>query len=208
MKNILFFVFAFSVSQSFSQDSLIPKIEWEGVLDSTNQYVDLLKVKDNNSLIVKWSITGDQEIGSSTNYVVFLNNRKVKKYFIYNLRTETLKPKINRKKIKKREYEFYWALLNKCILEKKLHIEESQLNIERRRSAKEIDKENGTILEIIEGGVSHGSDYHFNIFQGKKYITFHSFAPEYYIEEKFPGFEERQKLVDLMNEFQDLIDLY
>ncbi|MFT5149280.1 MAG: hypothetical protein ACI86P_001969 [Flavobacteriales bacterium] len=87
-------------------------------------------------------------------------------------------------------------------------MEESQLNIERRRSAKEIDKENGTILEIIEGGVSHGSDYHFNIFQGKKYITFHSFAPEYYIEEKFPGFEERQKLVDLMNEFQDLIDLY
>ena len=104
------------------------------------------------------------------------------------------------KRIKKKEDQYYWSHLNNCIEENKYKIEKSKLNITEKKG-----EEEGTVITKV---ISDGADYSFWICQGKDYIAYGSYEPKSFIEDKFPGWKERQKLVDLMSGFEKLTKKY
>ena len=193
----MFLVFS---GNSFSQDFKIPKIDWEGKTETENNYVELLKLKDMNSLIVKIGYSSYWTKGQNSEFIVYQNDGKVKRFVVYQPSSPELKTKIKSKRIKKKEYQYYWNHLNNCIEENKYKIDKSKLNINEKKG-----EEKGTVITKV---ISDGADYSFWIYQGKNYIAYGSYSPESFIEDEFPGWEERKKLVDLMQGFEKLTKKY
>lgn len=175
-------------------------MDWHGQTETENVYIDLLKLKDRNSLIVKVGYSSYWSKGINSEFIVYQNDGKVKRYIVYQPNSTDLKTKIKRKRIRKSEYSYYWDFLNECVKNDKLEIDKSQLNINQKEG-----KEKGT---VIVKSISDGADYHFQITQGKNYIAYGSYEPKSFIEDKFPGWKERQKLVELMNGFEKLTQKY
>ncbi|WP_179320522.1 hypothetical protein [Winogradskyella helgolandensis] len=199
-KNLLILLFLTLVGKSFSQDFEIPKIEWEGITETENNFVELLKLKDKSSLIIKIGYSSYWTKGQNSEFIVYLNDGKVKRYVVYQSNSTKLKTKIKRKKIKKKEYKYYWNHLNDIIEGNKYVIDKSKLNITEKKG-----EEEGTMITM---SVSDGANYSFRICQGNNYLAYGSYSPESFIDGKFPGWKERQKLVDLMNGFEKLTEKY
>lgn len=198
MKKIILYLLVFIPVICFSQNWVIPTIDWHGQHESENKYVDLLKLKDTNALIVKIGYSSYWTKGVNAQFIVYQNDGQVTSYVTFQPKSTELKPKIKRKKIKKKEYQYYWDYLQKCAKEKMFEIDETKLNITQKEDEKE-----GTI-EVLN--ISDGTNYQLEICLGKNYISYHSYSPKNYIENEFPGSEERQKLIDLMNGFEQLLE--
>ncbi|WP_299626886.1 hypothetical protein [uncultured Tenacibaculum sp.] len=199
-KNLLIILFLTLVGKSFSQEFKIPKIEWEGKTETENNFVELLKLKDKSSLIIKIGYSSYWSKGQNSEFIVYLNNGKVKRYVVYQPNSTELKTKIKRKKIKKKEYKYYWNHLNNIIEGNKYVIDKSKLNITKKKG-----EEEGTMITM---SISDGTNYSFWICQGNNYLAYGSYSPESFIDGKFSGWKERQKLVDLMNGFEKLTEKY
>lgn len=193
MKKIILLFLIFFVSISFAQETKIPEIKYEGEFDSPNNYITLLKLKDEKSLIIKISFSNYWFNGTISEFIVYQNDGKILKY------TADVKNKIKRKSLKKKNYFVYWDVLNKCIREKKFEIQKNQLNITSKPS------ENGVTQHL---SVSDGTNETFELWQENKYIVYSSQSPLTYINEKYLGYQERQKLVDLIEEFSTLFKNY
>jgi hypothetical protein len=200
MKKVIVYLLILVPLISLSQNWQIPEIDWEGKTETENNYVDLLKLKDRNSLIVKIGYSSYWSKGQNSEFIVYQNDGKVKRFVVYLPSYSEKKTKIKRKRIKKKEYQYYWNHLNNCIAENKYKIDKSKLNITEKKGEQE-----GTVITKV---ISDGADYSFWICQGKNYIAYGSYQPESFIEDKFPGWKERQKLVDLMNGFEQLTEKY
>tara|TARA_R110001606_G_scaffold156824_1_gene299700 strand:- start:455 stop:1075 length:621 start_codon:yes stop_codon:yes gene_type:complete len=206
MKKIIVYLLILIPLISFSQNWQIPEIDWEGKTETENNYVDLLKLKDRNSLIIKIGYSSFWTKGTNSEFIVFKNNGKVKKFVVYQPNSIENKTKIKRKRIKKKDYKYYWECLNNCVQENKFQINKSKLNI-TEKERKTI--ENGIEIVTVErNSINDGTNYHFQICQGKNYKAYGSYAPTIYIENKYPGYEEREKLIDLMNKFEELTKKY
>ena len=200
MKKIIVYLLILVPLASFSQTWQIPEVDWEGKTETENNYVDLLKLKDRNSLIVKIGYSSYWTKGQNSEFIVYQNDGKVKRFVVYQPNSAGLKTKISRKRIKKKEHQYYWNHLKKIIKENNYLIDKSRLNIQEKKGEKE-----GTVITQI---ISDGADYSFWICQGNNYIAYGSYEPEIFIENKYPGWEERQKLVDLMTGFEKLTEQY
>ena len=199
-KSLLIILFLLFSGNSFSQDFKIPELVWQGNDKTENSFIELLKLKDKNSLIVKIGYSSYWSKGQNSEFIVYQNNGKVKRFVVYQPSSTEKKTKIRRKRIKKKEYQYYWKYLNDCVSENKLKIDKSKLNITQKKGEKE-----GTMISM---NVSDGANYSFWICQGKNYLAYGSYAPIPFIEGKFPGYKERKKLVDLMNGFEKLTKKY
>lgn len=201
MKKVIpLFIVTLSTMIGFSQNSMIPEMVWNGISQNENQYVELLNLKDRNSLIVRVAYSSYWNKGLSGPYIIYQNDGKIKRYNVFQPTDSDLKTKIKRKRVRKKDFEKYWDYLNNCISEKKFQINKSQLNVNAKPG-----KEEGTSLVK---SISDGATYHFSIYQGKNYIAYASYEPKSFIEDEYPGFEERQKLVDLMAGFESLMEKY
>ncbi|KAA5820414.1 hypothetical protein FPF71_17770 [Algibacter amylolyticus] len=200
MKKVIVYLLILIPLISFSQNWQIPEIDWEGKTETENNYVELLKLKDRNSLIVKIGYSSYWTKGQNSEFIVYQNGGKVKRFIVYQPNSTEFKTKVKRKRIKKKHYEYYWNYLRQCITGNKLKIDKSKLNITEKKG-----KEEGTVQSM---SISDGANYHFQICQGKNYIAYGSYEPKVYIENEYPGSEERQKLVDLMNGFERLTEKY
>lgn len=196
MKKILLQLLILLPLISLAQNWEIPDINWHRETDLENKYVAFLKLKDKNSLIVKIAYSSHWIDGLNTEYIVYQNNGKIKHFIVYQPNSAELKTTIKRKKIKKKERQHYWDYLHLCISEKRFEIDHSKLNITQK-----IGEKKGTIESMR---VTDGTTYYFVLCQGKNYLTYHSLSPESYIEKKYPGFEERQKLLKLISGFEKL----
>lgn len=198
MKKILLFFFAISSAVGFSQNSIESPIVWNGVTENENRFIALMNLKDKNSLIVRVAYSSYWHKGFSEQYIIYQKDGKIKRFHIFRPTDLDLKTKIKRKRVRKKDYEKYWAYLNHCIAAKKFQIDKSQLNTTRKPG-----KEKGT--ELVTH-VSDGATYHFGVYQGHHYIAYASYTPTSFIKNEFPGYLERQKLVDLMTGFESLIE--
>ena len=196
MKKVLVHLLILIPLISFSQNWKIPKIDWEGEIE--NKYVELLKLTDSNSLIVKIGTSSYWSKGLSSDFIVYQNDGTVKRFVVFQPYSNESKTEIKHKRIAKKDYPYYWNHLNSCIEKKTYKIDKSKLNITEKEGEKK-----GTVESMI---ISDGVNYHFWICQGKNYIAYGSYAPITYIKNKYPGYEERQKLVDLIDGFQKLTE--
>ncbi|MBL7473318.1 hypothetical protein [Robertkochia sediminum] len=185
---------------SFSQDWEIPEINWIDKTEKQNIYIELLNLKDSNSLIVRIGHSSYWTKGMISKFLVYQNNGKVTRYDVFQPSDPKDKTDITRRKIRKQDYKFYWSYLNECSNNDLFEIDRSRLNI-----TKKPNKDAGRVLEM---NAVDGTNYHFEICQGNNYIAYGTYAPESYIKEKYPGWKERQKLLNLMEGFEQLIKTY
>jgi hypothetical protein len=197
MRKINFIIVLFLNLVCYSQDFKIPKIEFNETSKKQNSYFELLKLKDENSLIVKIGFKSYWYGGIHSNLIVFQNDGKVLKYSAFFPNDSLKKIKISKKKIKKEKIQDYWKFIKSIAEENKLNIDKSKLNIER------IKYDDGTVLKYSTR--SDCVDESFEIIQGNKNSYFSTYDAEYQIEQKNSGFEERQKLVNLITEVENLI---
>ena len=200
MKKVIIYLLILVPSISFSQNWQIPEIDWEGKTEMENNYVDLLKLKDRNSLIVKVGYSSHWTKGLNSEFIVYQNDGKVKRFLVYQPNSTEFKTKVKSKRIRKKHYAYYWNYLQKCVTDNKLKIDKSKLNITEKKG-----EEKGTVQSM---SISDGANYHFEIYQGKSYISYGSYEPETYIKNKYPASKQRQKLIDLMNGFEKLTNKY
>lgn len=199
MKKNLVYILILIPIISFSQNWTIPNIDWQGKMETENDYIGLLKLKDRNSLIIKIGYSSFWTKGQNSEFIVYQNNGKIKKFIVYQPNSTELKTKIKRKRISKKEFVHYWNHLNEIIQRKKYVIDKSKLNITSKPNG------DGTSTVI---SVSDGANYSFWMCQGKKYLAYGSYSPLSFIKSEFPGWKERQKLVELMNGFEKLTENY
>ena len=197
MRKIYFIFILFLNLVCYSQELKIPKIEFNQISEKQNPYIKLLNLKDENSLIVKIGFQSYWYGGIHSNLIVFQNDGIVLKYNVFFPNDSLKKIKISKKRIKKEKIEDYWKFIKSVTEENKLNIDKSKLNIER------IKYEDGTVLKYNTR--SDCVDESFEIIQGAKNSYFSTYDAEYQIEQKNSGFEERQKLVNLINEVENLI---
>ena len=81
MKKIILLFLIFFVSISFAQETKIPEIKYEGEFDSPNNYITLLKLKDEKSLIIKISFSNYWLKGTISEFIVYQNDGKVLNIF-------------------------------------------------------------------------------------------------------------------------------
>jgi len=200
MKKILLLNFILVSLTCISQNLVIPENEWHGNEEKENVFLKLLNLKNENSIIVKFGFSSYWTKGTVSNFIVYENGGKVKRYEVFESYNTEKKIKIKRRRVKKKEFKHYWNYFSESITDGKLKIDQSKLNITEKKGTEE-----GTRESMM---VSDGANYHFWIRQNKKYIAYGSYAPNSYINGKYPGYKERQKLVDLINGFEKLIEKY
>ena len=199
MKIFIFQILFLVPLSILSQNTNILEIDWKIKSETQNEYVNLLNLKDTNSLIVKIGYSSYWMNGLKAKYIVYQNDGKIKKFEVFHPRSSELKTKIKKERIKKKHNHHYRNFLKKCVAEKMFEIDQSQLNI------KEKVREEGTV-EILS--ISDGTNYHFEICRGKNSSAYSSYEPERFIKNNFPGSKERQKLVDLITGFEKMIEKF
>lgn len=180
----------------FSQEFKIPKIEFKEKNEIQNPYIKLLNLKDKNSLILKIGFQSYWYGGIHSNLIVFQNNGEVLRYDLFFPNDSLKKIKIKKRRIQKKRVQDYWSLVNEIVQKNKLNIDKNQLNIER------VETKEG-VLKLSTR--SDCVDESFEITQRNEFTYFSTYDPLYQIKLKNPGFAERQKLVDLINEIENLI---
>ena len=197
MRKINFLILLFINLICYSQDFKIPKIEFNEISEKDNSIINLLNLKDKNSLIVKIGFQSYWFGGIQSSLVVFQNDGNIIKFKVFFPNDSLKKIRICKKRIKKKKAENYWKFIKSVAEKNKLNIDKSKLNIER------IKYEDGTVLKYSTR--SDCVDESFEIIQGNKKTYYSTYDALFQIEQKNEGFEERQKLVNLINEVENLI---
>lgn len=192
MKNIIFIALLLVNFVCFSQKSPIPKIEFSELAEKQNSYINLLNLKDENSLIIKIGFKSYWSGGIHTHLIVFQNDGTVEKFNVFFPNDSLKRIKISKKSIRKEKIAEYWKFLQSIAAENKLDIDKNKLNIDR------IQFEDGTVLKYSSR--SDGVEESFEIIQGNKRTYFSTYDALYQMEQKNAGHEEIQKLVNLINE--------
>lgn len=171
-------------------------INFYGKVNKIQKTIEQAKIEDEKDIIINTKLERGWG-GSETEIIVYRKNGTVNRYKDYDQIFADGKRKEEYKRISETELKNYWDFLNDCIKNKRFEIKAGLLNITK----KPIEKGSGS-SEFIQ--VEDGTEYSIEIIQGKEFITYTSYAPETYIQNKYPGYEERQKLLDLISEIHNL----
>jgi hypothetical protein len=165
------------------------------IFDGINPYAKLLNLKDENSLIIKSSSSSYWFGGEYIDFLVFENNGKIFKYGMFV--TSNDKPKIKSKEIKRNKIKIiYYKYLEDLFLNNKLDINKDLLKI------KEKPNENGTVSMMT---ISDSVDEYYEISQGNQTTYFGFYSVHSYIDENYPGIEDKKKFANLISDFEKLI---
>ncbi|MCH2032327.1 MAG: hypothetical protein MK202_02310 [Tenacibaculum sp.] len=197
MKKTFVIIFFSIFIKSFTQEYKIPQFNFKSTTDKLNTYISLLKIKDKQALIIKIETSSYWLKGLFSNFLVFENNGKVTFYECFIPPDFEKKLKINKRKIRKSKRKFYWDFLQNCFKNDRFSIVQSKLNIRSKPN------KDGTKSVMV---ISDGTTYSLEITQGNKFSAYETYSPTTFIEIKFPGWKERKKIVDLMNDIYNLIE--
>ena len=187
------------IGKLFSQEAKIPKIEFKNKTEDLNTYINLLKIKDEQALIIKIGSSSYWSKGLYSDFLVFENDGNVSFYKCFFPFDTNKKQKIKKERIRKSKRKFYWNFLSNANQNNRFSLVKSMLNIRSKSNG------DGTSSMI---SVSDGANYSLEITQGNKYSAFSTYSPDTFIKEKFPGWKERKKLVELTKDIYDLIEKY
>lgn len=182
-----------------SQDFEIQESFWQYKVNSQNRYVNLLKLNDSKAIIIKVGYSSYWAQGTDSNFIVYNSDNSIKRFKVFEPYDLKSKVKIRRKRLKKKDYASYHKNLQRSIDANFLNIDKSKLNLQHKTVIE--DGEEITIRKKVVDGVK----YHFEIYQSGRESLFRSYAPRTFIEAKFPGWEHRKKLIELMSYFEELI---
>ncbi|WP_396632585.1 hypothetical protein [Maribacter sp. R86514] len=194
MRKLQCYLFILLPFLAFSQAPQIPKIDFKSNAEEVNRYVELFSLNNADALVVRIVYSILPHIEPESDYIVYLNNGKVRRYRINESAQPMASAKIKRIHVKKKKYSEYWAFLNLCASEGKFDIDLSQLATlgEKANSWKK--------------AISGGQTYTFGLYQGENYTEYKSFLPSMFTDEEYPGFEDKRKLIYVMEGFRTLTE--
>lgn len=180
---------------SFSQNFKIPKFNFEENSSNARDYAKMLNIKDHQCLFIK---AGYQIYGVNPNYrdnfIVYLNNGDVLKYNVIYGETTM---KIKKVKVRKKKSNIYWHFLEDCAINNRFKLDKNKLN--STWIPHDEDSPTGEARSVADGG-----GIIIEISQNEKHSLYGSENPQSYIKNKVQGYMERQKLLDLVIDFQKL----
>ena len=174
MKKIIL-LFFISFS-SFAQQSVISKYERSDVDYEGAHYAKLLNIDNKNNLIIKVE---------SEKFIVYEDSAVYRFYIDWD-------KSINKKKLSASE-----TLMCYKHLDSLKTINPYNLNVTRQTKT---DSPSGA--EFID--VQDGFSYRLSLFKNDLTVNYETYSPEIYIEEKFPFYKEREKLLNAYNYFASL----
>lgn len=201
MKISILILIIFISHNGNSQVREIPNINFENINQIQNDYIKLLKLKDSNSLIIKISYKSGLHRSSNSKFIVYDNHGNVVLYETIDSKDSSNQLKIRKLPLKNTNQYLYWEFLNRFNNTSEFQIDKTKLNI----TQKTIDhglKEDKLIEETV---ISDGHSVTFEITQYNKNTIYSSYSPEEYIKMKYPGMEERQKLLNLIKTLEELL---
>ncbi|MCI1267362.1 MAG: hypothetical protein LKG19_12375 [Saprospiraceae bacterium] len=200
MKSSILIILFLIVHSGNSQVREIPNLDFENINQIQNDYIKLLKLKDSNSLIIKITY-GSGWHRSNSKFIVYDNHGKVFLFETINSKCSSNKLKIRKLPLKNSKQYLYWEFLNRFNNASEYQIDKTKLNITQRT----ID--NGMVEDklVEETVIYDGHTITFEITQFKKNTIYSSYSPEEYIKMKYPGMEERQKLLNLIKTLEELL---
>lgn len=184
-----------------SQVREIPNINFENINQIQNDYIKLLKLKDSNSLIIKISYMSGWHRSSNSKFIVYDTHGNVVLYETIDSKDSSNQLNIRKLPLKNNKQNLYWDFLNRFNNTFEFQIDKTKLNI----TQKTIDNGMNEVKLIEETVISDGHSITFEITQYNKNTIYSSYSPEEYIKMKYPGMEERQKLLNLINTLEELI---
>lgn len=201
MKSSILIILFLIVHSGNSQVREIPNINFENINQNQNDYIKLLKLKDSNSLIIKITYGSGWHRSSNSKFIVYDNHGNVVLYETINSEGSSNKLKIRKLSLKNSKQYLYWEFINRFNNASEYQIDKSKLNITQRTI------NNGKIEDklIEETVISDGHSITFEITQYNKNTIYASNSPEEYIKMKYPGMEERQKLMNLIKTLEELL---
>ena len=201
MKISILILIIFISHNGNSQVREIPNINFENINQIQNDYIKLLKLKDSNSLIIKISYMSGWHRSSNSKFIVYDTHGNVVLYETIDSKHSSKKLKIRKLPIKNSNQNLYWEFLKRFNNTSEFQIDKTKLNITQRIIENGMNKDK----LIEETVISDGHSITFEITQYNKNTIYSSYSPEEYIKMKYPGMEERQKLLNLINTLEELI---
>lgn len=183
MKALLIIFLIIICKTGYSQDNQEVKslknidIPFNTYTIKVSEYYKLLGIRDKSAIIVSGGRNSSFG-GNNYKFLVFFKNGLVRKFTI-----DTSNDKVIEARLSTQQAETYKQFLNDCV-NKWLDIDAGKL-FQRERSIVVLD----------------GPSDHFYIYQGNKKVAFNSYASDTYIENKYVGWAEKQKLKDLIERF-------
>jgi len=180
MKNLLLLLLTCSLS-AFSQEYKIPELQYDTIVSSQNDYYSTLGISDRNAMIITAGNTGTFEHVLSR-FIVYFKDGTVKKFTIHN-RSGT----VTELAVQPGEKARYVQFLNNWVTDERLQLER-------------------ILLTGASFTVPNGTTDYFTVYHAGKALHLSSYASAIYIEHKEPGWQERQKLLDLIDNFEALFN--
>ena len=150
---------------------------------------------DSSSLYVIWGNSNHWLKGQKFEMLQIRNNSKIRRFEIFFSFDEFSKVKINRKWLSKRKQRFIIQSVQSLLSNNAYKLNSDLLNIETKTVEKDglINSESLTI--------SDGNTISFYLIQFDDCIFYQSYSPLSFIEREYPGAKERQKLINLIERF-------
>lgn len=179
------------------KESKIPPIELTKPGNFSEKVLSVLDY-DSNDLIVATSIGNNYSQKFTTYYLVFHQNKRVTFYDSKSRIGNPVDSLFEKTILSKKKSKPFFDLITTHYESSSFSINSDSLNI----TSKTTPNAEGLIENL---SVSDGSYYDFWMLKSNKISVFSSYSPNSYIQGGFPGRNDRQKLLNLINSFGNLI---
>jgi hypothetical protein len=171
------------------------KIEFTKTLPVVSPLYKDLGVRDTNAIIFTTYSNSYWFDKISTDYLVFQSNEKVVLMRKHVSKNSEIKPKIEKIKIDKSMSPSFREWLDTCVSQGLFNLNQSQLDFNEKPISP------GRVSSMI---IADGVYYRFAIFHGRKYLSYSSSDPQAFIDEDYPGKEEREKFLKVIDSYYSL----
>lgn len=171
-------------------------IPFQNTLQSTSPLYKTLHVNDTNALIISVFENSHWHKSLTTKYLIVYPNGKVTKLRLEKSKDGKTKSDLTRKKVKSKECDKYLNWLDSCISNNLFNLDQSLLNTDTKPS-----DQPGRFSSLQ---VSDGVYYNFSIHLNRETLHYSAYAPRSYIEENYPGKEDRIKFLEVIESFYEI----
>lgn len=187
MKQLCFLIL-FLNSILYSQEFNVSKVPFNYYTGKKSDYYKELKIKHKDAIIFTAGNTSDK----IEKFIVYNKNGSIEKLVLKKYTDSLITIPVSSD-----EAIMIKNFINDCIEKRWIYIDSEQVNTSKINA----DGSNKDGVIIIDG-----YDDYFNIYQNDKQLILSSYATHTFIENRYYGWQERQKLLNLIEKFNAIFD--
>jgi hypothetical protein len=182
---------------TFGQRHQWESLPFEGELPVISPVYEKLDVIDTNALILVLSNWRYRSLVEYKEYIVFHLDGSIEIRTLYETRGASNKNDIKVYKVKEGQGVALWAFLDSCLRENLFVLDQEKLDLQSGPKQRRPYK----TKKIT---VADGVNFSFGLLCGRKYLNYHTYAPDAYIKAGFPGAADRVQFMLIYSAFQKI----